>query len=905
MKRAILTLAVLAMATLGAKAYDFTAVSPSGHTLCYNIVNGEAQVTSENPSPGLGSRAYSNLAGNVIIPDSVTYNGVTYPVTSLGYMAFMYCTDLNRLTLPATMRVIGAYSISSCQALDSVSLPNTVCVIDTGAFTNSFIRSIRIPDSVTVIRYRAFRNCGRLRSVTIHSGVTSIEAGAFSWCSCLPDIFVPGTVTIESATSDDNAAFYKVQHLEYHGSSSGAPWGALYMNGLRDGDFVFNGPARDTLISWIGNGSAVTIPATVKVVNQSAFYETGLTSVTMPSTMTSIGEDAFVGCNFTEITLPDSLTTIGDYAFYNIDGLTSLTIPDAVATIGEFAFAYCTGLTSITLGTGLTSIGQRAFMGCTGVESITIPDSVASIGTLAFSNVPHIEYHGNAEGAPWGAETMNGVYSGDYLYYDTTYTTILAYLGNAGSVTVPDGVTTIAVSAFRNNNNLFRVDLPNSVTTIEEGVFAGCHNLLMVTMPDTMELIGDYVFNNCYNLTSIVWPHGVPEIPMNAFYGCERLASVRIPNAVTEIGMYAFMGCESLTSIRLPDSLRNIRNYAFGYCSGLTSLTLPDSLQNIRAYAFIYCTGLTSVTIPEGVVGVYNGAFRFCENLASVTLPSSLANINNYAFAGCTALEEITCHALTAPSLAANTFTGVDSAVVVNIPCGSQASYQAAWTRFHNFSETYPYAFSATSADPALGSVAVLTAPSCQDTAAVVEATPAAGNLFVRWNDGNTDNPRTLVVTADTHLVASFALTVHDTTYVDVHDTTYVPVHDTTYVPVHDTTYVDVHDTTYIIQVDTLYQIDTLWLYDTVYIHDTVYIYDTIYVGVNEVETSCAKVYVQDRQIVVDGAEGNTVALYDVTGRLLATRRESFQPLFFPVTATGTYLVKIGDRPAKKVIVVK
>lgn len=94
-------------------------------------------------------------------------------------MAFMYCTDLNRLTLPATMRVIGAYSISSCQALDSVSLPNTVCVIDTGAFTNSFIRSIRIPDSVTVIRYRAFRNCGRLRSVTIHSGVTSIEAGAF------------------------------------------------------------------------------------------------------------------------------------------------------------------------------------------------------------------------------------------------------------------------------------------------------------------------------------------------------------------------------------------------------------------------------------------------------------------------------------------------------------------------------------------------------------------------------------------------------------------------------------------------------------------------------------------------------------------------------------------------------
>ena len=78
MKRAILTLALLAMATLGAKAYDFTAVSPSGHTLCYNIVNGEAQVTSEEPSPSMGFRpAYANLQGHVIIPDSVCPLGDT------------------------------------------------------------------------------------------------------------------------------------------------------------------------------------------------------------------------------------------------------------------------------------------------------------------------------------------------------------------------------------------------------------------------------------------------------------------------------------------------------------------------------------------------------------------------------------------------------------------------------------------------------------------------------------------------------------------------------------------------------------------------------------------------------------------------------------------------------------
>lgn len=843
-----------------ALAQDFSAVSPSGHTLYYNIVNGEAQVTSENPSPAMGSSAYANLRGNVIVPDSVTHNGITYPVTSLGIYAFMYCTNLNQLSLPSTMRVIGPYSISVCQALDSVSIPNTVQVIDTGAFSASSIKSIRIPDAVTVIRYRAFRNCYQLNSVTLHSGITSIEAGAFSWCASLSDLVIPSTVTIETATAEDNAAFYDVKHIEYHGSSTGAPWGAFWMNGLRDGDFIFNGPARDTLVSWIGNGSEVTIPSTVKAVNKFVFYRTGLTSVTMPSTMTSIGEAVFQGCNFTQITLPDSLTIIGPYAFNQCNGLTTLTVPDAVTTIEHDAFYYCNGLTSITLGSGLTSIGSNAFYGCTGVESITIPDSVASIGSNAFYNVPHIEYHGNATGAPWGASTMNGVMMGDFLYYDTTYTTILAYLGNAGIVTVPDGVTTIGASAFEDNTNLYKVELPESVNIIENDAFSGCTNLLMVTMPDTMESIGNYVFYGCRNLTSISLPYGLTVIPNRAFYNCKHLTSVNIPNTVTTIAMFAFYGCNALTTVTLPDSLRNIGNYIF--------------------YG---CTGLTSVTIPEGVESINKGAFYGCESLTTVTLPSTMTNLNTSVFAGCTALEEITSNAITAPTPAsANTFNNVDSNVVVNIPCGSLASYQAAWTRFHNFNETSAYVFSATSADPTMGTVTVLTTPSCQDTAAVVEAIPAVGNLFVRWNDGNTDNPRTLVVTADTHLVACFAMSIHDTTYVNVHDTTYVTLTDTIYIYVHDTTFVTLTDTVYI------------------------YVYDTVYVGINDVEVLDVRVYASNGQIVIEGAEGNSVMLFDVNGRRLEAIRQSFDHVVrFNVPVSGTYIVKIGNYPARKIVIIR
>lgn len=912
MKKRLLFWVVMTMAVAvpqSVKAYDFSAVSPSGHTLYYNIVNGEAQVTSENPLPALGSRAYSNLPGNVVVPDSVTYNGITYPVTSLGSKAFMYCTDLNRLTLPATLRVIGSWSIAACQAMDSVVVPNTVQVIDTGAFSASFITSIRIPDSVTVIRYQAFRNCYRLRSVTLHSGITSIEAGAFSNCPSLADLIIPSTVTIENTTTASNGAFYKVLHIEYHGNSTGAPWGALWMNGYREGDFIYSGSARDTLVSWIGSGTSVTIPSTVKVLNSYCFYETGLTSVTMPTTMTAIGEDVFQGCKFTEITLPDSLITIGTYAFNACKNLASVTIPDAVTTIGNNAFYNCTGLTSVTLGSGLTSIGANAFYNCTGVESITIPDSVATIGSLAFYDVAHIEYHGNATGAPWGAKTINGVRLGDYLYYDTTYTTILAYLGNAGRVTIPDNATTIGVNAFKDNTNLFMVEVPNTVTVIEGGAFRGCTNLLMVTLPETMDSIGEDVFDNCQRLTSIVWPHDVPIIPYMTFYNCKRLSSVQIPSTVTDIDYYAFYKCESLTSVTLPDSLQNLYPYAFYQCTSLTSISLPESLTYIGNYAFSYCTGLTSVSIPEGIDRIYNGLFRYCDQLRSVTLPSTVTNINAYAFAGCTALEEITCHALTAPVPAAanNSFNDIDSNLVVNIPCGSLASYQAAWPRFHNFVETTFHDFSAVSADPAMGTVAVLTAPSCQDSAAVVEATPAESNLFVRWNDGNTDNPRTLVVSTDTHLVANFALSIHDSIYVPVHDTTVVTeyIHDTTTVTeyIHDTTTVTeyIHDTTTVTEYIEVH--DTVWL--TEYIHDTIYIHDTVYVGIDGVDALNAKIYSNNGQIVVEGAEQNTVTLFDINGRALATKQDYSAPLRFDVPVTGTYLVKIGRHAARKITVIR
>ncbi len=153
---------------------------------------------------------------------------------------------------------------------------------------------------------------------------------------------------------------------------------------------------------------------------------------------------------------------------------------------------------------------------------------------------------------------------------------------------------------------------------------------------------------------------------------------------------------------------------------------------------------------------------------------------------------------------------------------------------------------------------------------------------------------------------------VYDTTYITriVHDTTIIidTVTLTEYVPVHDTTILI--DTVVLMQYDTITLTDTLWLtqYDTVWLHDTVVVHDTIYItqeGIDGVDALNAKVYSSNGQIVVEDAEGNAVTMYDVNGRMLATRQDDYMPMRFDVPVSGTYMIKVGTLPAKKVVVIR
>ena len=219
------------------------------------------------------------------------------------------------------------------------------------------------------------------------------------------------------------------------------------------------------------------------------------------------------------------------------------------------------------------------------------------------------------------------------------------------------------------------------------------------------------------------------------------------------------------------------------------------------------------------------------------------------------------------------------------------------------------------------------------DTVTLTEYVPVHDTTVVTLTDTVTlteyvpIHDTTIVTLTDTVTLTEY-VPVHDTTIVTLTDTVtlteYVPVHDTTivtltdtvtlteYVPIHDTTIVTLTDTVtlteYLPVHDTSYVTDTLWMTDTIYIYDTVYIHDTVYVpqeGIGDAELLNLKVYARSGQVVVEGANGREVTLYDVTGRALATRRDEQAPLCFDVPASGTYLIKAGDHPARRIVVIR
>lgn len=500
------------------------------------------------------------------------------------------------------------------------------------------------------------------------------------------------------------------------------------------GDFTYklNDDGSAIITRYSGSAAALTIPSsldghTVKQIGSYAFEKnTTLTSVSIPETVTELEYLAFEDCtNLTAVTIPSGLTSAGSSngafsgcsalttvqfgsgltsipgALFEGTGLKTVTLPESVTSIGPWAFANCAKLEQVSFPAGLTSIDLCAFENCTALTAVTLPKRLTELGNEAFENCSALK-------SVWIPKSLtNNGFGGSFkgctaltdITFETGITKIADYQFNGSpikSITIPDTVTTIGMSAFSDCANLTAIDLPSSVTEIDgyafsstgltavtlpkhlrklgTDAFAGCTALKSVFIPLSLQTASS-PFRNCTALTDVTFEDGRTELPDTLLRG-SGIRQFTVPQTVTKIGYSAFDGCTQLTAITLPAGLRELGDEAFKGCTALTGVALPDSLTALGYGVFRGCSALTAAEFPAGIApfswSTGSSMLRNCTSLRSVKLPKTVSSLGDDFFAGCTALEQIVLPD-SVTEIGSNLFNGCTALTDVTLSTNLQA----------------------------------------------------------------------------------------------------------------------------------------------------------------------------------------------------------------------------------------
>lgn len=607
----------------------------------------------------------------------------------------LYAKKLRSVEIRNGITAIGVGAFRGCDALESISIPDSVKTIGEGAFgagenlkynekdgakylgntDNPHLVLAGVDDKSitgfdfedgTKILYGAFNGCKYLESVDIPSDITCIGGRAFGGCKSLTSLEIPSAVA-----SVGEYTFLSCNAIVAYCEATEKPngWDANWSNrtdtrnvqdfcpvvwncetNKADGDgYIYE--TIDDLRYKLKDGEAIVACQPIRLRYDETEDDLFDGHITIPDTVTYNDE------NYT-------VTEVGERAFLECENVVSVFIENGVERIGDRAFESCNGLTRVNIPDSIVCIAGKAFYDCNSLISVEIPLGVTEVGKYAFYNRNGLTIYCRASARPKGWK--DNWYESVYTYNRTSvvwncgetdrdangyaYAVVngVRYQLKNGTATVigqPRNIITASIlSTVTYDSDSY------NVTTIDQHAFNGCNMLTSVSIPHSVTNIGDGIFAGCNNLTSITVDK-TNEKYMSAgncliyktdgtlLAGC-KTSVIPSDGNVLRIGNGAFSGSD-ITEIAIPNSVTYIGSSAFSGCTGLTEIVIPDSVTEIASGAFYYCTGLTSVTLSNSLTTLGSGVFRNCYGLTSIRLPASITDLDQSVFKNCKTLLDI------------------------------------------------------------------------------------------------------------------------------------------------------------------------------------------------------------------------------------------------------------------------
>lgn len=598
-------------------------------------------------------------------------------VAAVADQAFRYQSQLEVVTVPATVTRIGQSAFGNCGSIRSMILPFTGAAADGSAPSHfGYIfgaadaqgNGLALPDALKTVTLNgtspvaeyAFLGCTGLEAVTIGTGVTDIGNFAFDGCTQLATVSFPAGLAAIGEYAFRNCTMLTTVALP--DSLATLHTGAFYGAGL----------------------TAIEIPANVTAVSARLFYDCKSlkTAVFEGDRLTQISGNIFHGCEKLEnVQLPPKITSIPYALFYGCASLKSIAVPAGVTQIYNDVFLGCTSLARVDFGgtlsqwasinfsnvasnplslagalyiggvnvtsgtltvpTDVTAIGAYAFCGCTGITGLVISENVVTIGAAAFEDCTALT------SISFNATAMSDLTADSFSAAGSAGAGIAVTFG-ANVTKVPGKLFAHYDAEDKSSPNVKSISfVANSACLyINTGAFANCITLSSASLPEGLKRINVDSFYNNDALASIAIPASVVFIGGSAFASCDTLQTVSFAAEQAdylEIGKNAFANCTQLKGVSLPRLLKTIDEKAFRNCSSLATLTLPNTVRSIAKAAFQNCTSLQEVSISDPGVTFTIGdeVFLGCTALKTVKIAADMNTLSMDSFNGCTSLTTV------------------------------------------------------------------------------------------------------------------------------------------------------------------------------------------------------------------------------------------------------------------------